>query len=107
MMPPMQTLLDEYQEAVKSDDAMAESQLPFALAVRLEAGRSAEGQARQFAAASLAAAERAPSATLDDVSSPRVFVGGISMPDYFHAGVARARLAHLLTPIRSGDRHGS
>jgi hypothetical protein len=48
MMPPMQTLLDEYQEAVKSDDAMAESQLPFALAVRLEAGRSAEGQAQPF-----------------------------------------------------------
>ncbi|MGW6195395.1 hypothetical protein ACWF0M_04520 [Kribbella sp. NPDC055110] len=95
MMPP---LLKEYQHAVTSGDALAIAQAAFAAALRAESTR----QAQLFAAVSLAAAERAPSATLDDVTSPRASIGGISIPDYFHDGVVRRRLAHLL-PTNQAD----
>jgi hypothetical protein len=38
-----------------------------------------------------------PSATLDDVASDRLEVGGVPIPERFHDGVVRARLADLLT----------
>lgn len=103
MMQPLDSLLEEHQNARTSGDALAIARVAFAAALRAESTE----RARILAAVSLAAAEQAPSATLDDVTSPRTSIGGISIPDYFHDGVVRRRLAHLLPMTQAGDSHAS
>ena len=41
-------------------------------------------------------AERLPAKTLDDVISTKISVGGVPLPEHFHDGVVRSRLADLL-----------
>jgi hypothetical protein len=64
--------------------------------------RTLPEQAWIFAAASLAAAERSLSATLDRVSLPRICVGGIAVPASFHHAVVRRSLARLSVDRRGG-----
>ena len=53
-------------------------------------------EARRFAGECLELAERLPANTLDDVVSTKTSVGGVPLPEHFHDGVVRSRLADLL-----------
>lgn len=89
-------LRKQYDEERFYQDGRAAAEYAFALAVRLrEAGQLDE--ARRYARECLALAEALPSRSLDDVSSERQSVGGVPLPDHFHDGVVRSRLADLLS----------
>ncbi len=84
-----------YEDERFFQDDRAAAEYAYALAVRLrEIGLLSE--ARHFAGECLALAESLPSNTLDDVVSGRTSVGGVPLPDHFHDGVVRSRLADLL-----------
>jgi hypothetical protein len=95
LRPPISQLLKQYDEEMSFLDNRAAAEYAYALAVRLrETGESDE--ARKFARECLRLAETLSSATLDDVAMTRATVGGVSMPERFHDGVVRTRLADLL-----------
>ena len=84
-----------YEDERFYQDDRAAAEYAFALAVRLrEVGQTDE--ARRYAAECVRIAESLPSNSLDDVVSTRQSVGGVPLPDHFHDGVVRARLADLL-----------
>jgi hypothetical protein len=84
-----------YEDERFFQDERAAAQYAYALAVRLrEVGQIEE--ARRYARESLQLAEALPANTLDDVVSARQSVGGVPLPDHFHDGVVRSRLADLL-----------
>ena len=56
-------------------------------------------EARKYAHECLLLAIGLPSRTLDDVTSDRQSVGGVPLPDHFHDGVVRQRLADLLDAV--------
>jgi hypothetical protein len=60
-----------------------------------EAGELAE--ASRYAGERLTLAQSLPSTSLDDVASARLNVGGVALPERFHDGVVRVRLADLLS----------
>jgi hypothetical protein len=92
---PISELRRQYDEEVYFQDDRAAAEYAYALAVRLrEAGEHDE--ARRFARECLRLAESLPSATLDDVAMTRTSIGGVPMPERFHDGAVRARLADLL-----------
>jgi hypothetical protein len=94
-LPPISELRRQYEEEVYFQDNRAAAEYAYALAVRLrEAGELDE--ARRYARECLRLAETLPSATLDDVAMTRATLGGVLMPEHFHDGVVRARLADLL-----------
>lgn len=93
--PSLSEIRKQYEEERFYQDGRAAAAYAYALAVRLrEIGLI--GEARRFAAECLQLAEALPSRTLDDVVSTRQSVGGVALPDHFHDGVVRARLADLL-----------
>jgi len=93
--PSISELRRQYEEERYFQDDRTAAEYAYALAVRLrEAGEHDE--ARRFARECLQLAETLPSATLDDVAMTRAMVGGVPMPEHFHDGVVRARLADLL-----------
>lgn len=88
-------LRKQYDEERFYQADRAAAEYAYALAVRLrELGETEE--ARKYARECLQLAEALPSATLDDVASERQSVGGVPLPDHFHDGVVRSRLADLL-----------
>lgn len=95
MLVPIGQLIDEYEHAKRSGHDRIMAETAYALAIRLREDGQFE-QAQQYARECLAAAERMPSATLDDVASTRQEVGGVPLPDLFHDGVVRSRLEGLL-----------
>jgi hypothetical protein len=93
--PPISELRRQYDEERLYQDDRAAAEYAYALAVRLrEAGNPDE--AREYARECLRLTASLPSATLGDVSSTRLSVGGVPMPERFHDGVVRTRLADLL-----------
>jgi len=93
--PPIADVLDEYEREAAVGNTRAAAELAYALAIRLQgAGRVRE--AAVYAKACLDLLESLPSDSLDDVASTRLSVGGVELPEYFHDGVVRARLGHLL-----------
>lgn len=93
--PSLSEVRKQYEEERFYQDDRAAAEYAFALAIRLrEIGLIDE--ARRFAAECVQLAEALPSSTLDDVASTRQSVGGVALPDHFHDGVVRARLADLL-----------
>src|SRR5689334_10895001 len=93
--PPLSELRRQYDEERFYQDDRAAAELAYALAVRLrEDGRLDE--ARRYAGECLQLAESLPSKSLDDVASGRLEVGGVPLPERFHDGVVRVRLADLL-----------
>jgi hypothetical protein len=93
--PPISELRRQYEEEVYYQDHRAAAEYAYALAVRLrEAGELDE--ASRYARECLRLTETLPSETLDDVATTRATVGGVPMPERFHDGVVRARLADLL-----------
>ena len=84
-----------YEDERFFQDDRAAAEYAYALAIRLrEIGLLSE--ARHFADECLKLAEALPTKTLDDVVSTRASVGGVALPDHFHDGVVRSRLADLL-----------
>ncbi|MEV0715628.1 tetratricopeptide repeat protein [Asanoa sp. NPDC050611] len=93
--PTIADLRKRYDEELFYEERRSAAECAYALAVRLrEFGQTDE--ARKYARACLDLAERLPSAGLDDVVSGRQSVGGVPLPDHFHDGVVRSRLADLL-----------
>lgn len=93
--PPISEIRRQYEEELYFHDHRAAAEYAYALAARLrEAGE--RGQARDIARECLRLARTLPSATLDDVAMTRATIGGVPMPERFHDGVVRARLADLL-----------
>lgn len=93
--PSLGEVRKRYEEECFFRDDRAAAEYAYALAVRLrEIGLLSE--ARRFAAECLALAESLSANTLDDVVSARTSVGGVSLPELFHDGVVRSRLADLL-----------
>jgi hypothetical protein len=95
---PIPRLIAEYEQATAETDDKRSARIAFAIASRIgtEPGGTIE-QAREWARTCLAIASRLPSATLDDVTSDEQYIGGVAIPDLFHDGVVRERLANLLT----------
>lgn len=93
--PSISEVRKQYTEERFFQDDRAAAEYAYALATRLrEVGHLDE--ARKYARECLQLAESLPSNTLDDVASARQSVGGVPLPDRFHDGVVRARLADLL-----------
>jgi hypothetical protein len=93
--PTIAELRELYDEELFYEEERSAAEYAYALALRLrEVGQTDE--ARKYARACLDLAERLPSASLDHVVSGRQSVGGVPLPDHFHDGVVRSRLADLL-----------
>lgn len=95
MLPPIQQIVDEFEQAQASNDDRILAETAYALAVRAM-DRGDFENAEHYAKASYAAAERLPSSSLDDVATTRISVGGVELPSYFHSGVIKARFSGLL-----------
>jgi hypothetical protein len=94
--PSIDELRKQYEEERFYQDDRAAAEYAYALAVRLrDAGELAE--ARRYAGECLTLAQSLPSTSLDDVASARLSVGGVALPELFHDGVVRVRLADLLS----------
>ena|SRR3569833_2707186 len=93
---PISELRELFYEELFYEENRSAAEYAFALAVRLrEVGETWE--ARKFAVQCLELTKALPSSTLDDVSSSRSHVGGVPLPERFHDGVVRTRLADLLS----------
>ncbi len=93
--PLIAELRRQYEEERFYQDDRAAAEYAYALAVRLrEVGETEE--AREYARECLRLVESLPATTLGDVASARLSVGGVPVPERFHDGVVRARLADLL-----------
>ena len=93
--PPIAELRRQFEEERFYQDDRAAAEYAYALAVRLrEVGEIEE--ARGYAKECLRLAQSLPASTLDDVASARLSIGGVPLPEQFHDGVVRARLADLL-----------
>ncbi|GGL05192.1 hypothetical protein [Mangrovihabitans endophyticus] len=94
--PEIGQVRKQYEDERYFQDSWAAAQYAYALAVRLrEVGEVDE--ARRYAKECLWLAETLPANTLDDVTTEQQSVGGVSLPERFHDGVVRSRLADLLT----------
>ena len=100
-LPPLSEVRGCYEEARLQQDDRAAAEYAYALAIRLK-WIGLYSEAEHFAAECLELAKTLPSATLDDVVSTRLSVGGVPLPDHFHDGVVRWRLANLLDPAEAG-----
>jgi hypothetical protein len=94
-VPTIGELRKQYEEERFFQDDRAAAEYAYALAVRLRALGQTDA-ARRFARECLELAEGLPSNTLDDVAAQRQNVGGVPIPEHFHDGVVRSRLADLL-----------
>ncbi|GIE87886.1 hypothetical protein [Actinoplanes regularis] len=89
-------LVKQYEDEVAYGEDRAAAEYAYAIALRSKDTKGGLDQAREYARRSLRHAGRLPSKTLDDVSSARLSVGGVPIPELFHDGVVRSRLADLL-----------
>jgi hypothetical protein len=92
---PIVELCRRYDEERLFHDDRAAAEYAYVLAVRLrDVGQFTE--ARRYAFECLELAQRLPSRTLDDVTTMRLSLGGVPLPERFHDGVVRSRLRDLL-----------
>ncbi|MCM4084897.1 hypothetical protein [Paractinoplanes hotanensis] len=93
--PPIDEVIEQYRAELPWGDLRVTAEYAYAVAVRLrEVGRADE--AEHYARQCLQLMESLPANSLDDVVSQRQSVGGVPLPDHFHDGVVRSRLANLL-----------
>jgi hypothetical protein len=103
--PTISEVRKQYEDERFFQDDRAAAQYAYALALRLrDAGQV--GEARRYARECLQLAETLPANSLDDVVSDRQSVGGVPLPDHFHDGVVRTRLADLLVGAESDSDRG-
>ena len=95
LRPSISEVKKQYEDELVFENRRAAAEYAYAVAVRLrEVGQADE--AEHYARQCLVLAESLPANTLDDVVSTRQSVGGVPLPDHFHADVVRSRLANLL-----------
>jgi len=95
LRPSIGVVRRQYEDERFYQDDRAAAEYAYALAMRLrEIGLLSE--ARRFAGECLELAKQLPANTLDDVVSAKTSVGGVPLPEHFHDGVVRSRLADLL-----------
>lgn len=85
-----------FEEEEYFEDKRAAAEYAFVLAILLRDAKDIE-RARNYAQKCLALSVTLPARTLDDVTSDRQSIAGVPLPERFHDGVVRARLADLLT----------
>jgi hypothetical protein len=90
-------MVKQYEDEVAYAEDRAAAEYAYAIAIRLKNTKGGFDQAREYARRSLHHASRLPSKTLDDVSSARLSIGGVAIPELFHDDVVRSRLADLLS----------
>jgi hypothetical protein len=93
--PSISEVRKQYEDERFFQDNRAAAECAYALAVRLHEDGQID-EARRYALECVRMAESLPANTLDDVVSTRRSAGGVPLPDYFHDGVVRVRLADLL-----------
>jgi hypothetical protein len=93
--PPIADLIRQFDEEIYYGDERRAAEFAYALAIRLREVGDLD-RARDYAARCLDLTLRLRSKTLEDVASDRTSVGGVPLPELFHDGVVRARLADLL-----------
>lgn len=76
-------------------DDRAAAEYAYVLAIRLR-GEGKLDEARIYAAEALKLAERLPVRSLDDVTSDKLTLEGVPLPERFHSGVVLSRLQDLL-----------
>ena len=86
-----------YAEERYFGDDRAAAEYAYALAVRYR-DSGATAAARHYAAECLRLATVLSARSLDEVASSRTEIGGVPLPERFHDGVVRTRLADLLSP---------
>lgn len=105
--PAISDIEHQYAEECYYGDTRAAAEYAYALAVRLR-DTGATDEARQYAKKSLHHARDIPTRSLDDVVSDRTVLCGVPIPERFHEGVVRSRLADLLgTGIGAGPSRGT
>jgi hypothetical protein len=91
------SLVLRFEDSVAQSEDRSAAELAYVLAERLRRDGLLR-EAREYAAVCLEISSRLPSQSLDDVSVDELSIGGIPLPERFHAGVVRARLEGLLDP---------
>jgi len=94
-LPSIAELKKQFEEECYYSDDRAAAEYAYVLAVRLR-NDDDRAEAQKYAREALRLAERLPSSSLDDVASSRLTLGGVPLPERFHDGVVRTRLADLL-----------
>ncbi|GAA4207501.1 hypothetical protein [Actinocatenispora rupis] len=88
-------LIREYDEAVIAADHRSAMEYAYAL-TELYRWRADIPNAEKYAIKCLDHAESIPTETLEDVTTRRLNIGGIELPERLHDGVVRSRFVHLL-----------
>lgn len=92
---PISDLKQRYAEERYFGDNKTAAEYAYALAIRLQ-DRGEIEEAKFFATECLRLARALSTQSLEDVSCGEPSVGDVPMPEWFHDGVVRARLANLL-----------
>ena len=93
--PSIAELKSRFDDEVRFGNDRAAAEYAYVLAVRLRHELNFN-EAEKYAREALKFAERLPDATLDDVASTRLSLGGVQLPELFHDDVVRSRLHDLL-----------
>lgn len=88
-------LAREYEGAVLAADHRRATEYAYALTMFYR-WTGEIPRAEEYARKCLDHAEELPAETLDDVTSDRLTIGGIDIPERLHDGVVRSRFRHLL-----------
>lgn len=88
-------LIRRFEEEEYFEDHRAAAEYAYVLTVLLRDAQD-EDRARVYAGKCLELTKALPARTLDDVSSGRMSIAGVALPERFHDGVVRARFAELL-----------
>ena len=95
LQPPLDNVVAEFDQMLSRGRKQEAAELAYAIAFR----RQAEGRVREaakYACACLALYAELPTNTIEQCTPTRMEVAGVSLPDYLHEDVVRARLGHLL-----------
>jgi hypothetical protein len=95
LQPPVGDVITEFEQMQSRGRKYEAAELAYAIAVRLQA----EGRVRMasdYGRTCLALYEELPTSTIEQCTPTHMKVAGVSLPDYLHEDVVRARLGHLL-----------
>lgn len=88
-------LIDEFDADVAKGRKRQAAETAYAIALRAE-GDWNMSVASEYARKALALLESLPSETIDQVTSTRIKVGGVLIPELLHGDVVRSRLGYLM-----------
>lgn len=88
-------LIADFDAGLARDDKHYAAETAYAIALRAE-GDWNVSLASEYARKALRLLESLPSETIDQVTSTRLSVGGVPIPELLHDDVVRARLGYLI-----------